>query len=60
LLVVEGRLAAWPGGKVIRCRDATDGGVLSGGRPPCIIGVTMDRVAFERADDRTLIAEWTN
>ncbi len=59
-LVVEGRLRAWPDGKVIECRDAMDEGRPTGGRPSCIIGTTIDRVAFERADDRSVIAEWSN
>lgn len=59
-LVVEGRLRAWPDGKVIECRDAIDDGRPTGGRPSCIIGTTIDRVAFERADDRSVIAEWSN
>jgi hypothetical protein len=54
-LLVEGRLRAWPEGKVVRCRTAT-----SGGRPVCIAGATIDRVAFERVDNGTLVAEWTN
>jgi hypothetical protein len=54
-LLVEGRLRAWPDGKVVRCRTAT-----SGGRPVCIAGATIDRVAFERVDNGTLVAEWTN
>ncbi len=59
-LVVEGRLRAWPDGKVIECRDALENGKPTGGRPSCIIGTTIDRVAFERADDRAVIAEWSN
>lgn len=55
MLLVEGRLRAWPDGKIIECRDSR-----TGGRPVCIAGITVDRVAFERADDRTVVAEWTN
>lgn len=55
LLLVEGRLRAWPDGKAIECRDNP-----GGGQPRCLVGVTIDRVAFERADDRALVAEWTN
>ena len=55
MLLVEGRLRAWPDGKIIECRDSR-----TGGRPICIAGITVDRVAFERADDRTVVAEWTN
>lgn len=54
-LLVEGRLRAWPDGKAIECR-----GNPKGGRPVCLIGASIDRVAFERIDDRSLVAEWTN
>lgn len=55
LLLVEGRLRAWPDGKTIECRAN-----VNGGRPVCLIGVRIDRVAFERIDDRSVVAEWTN
>lgn len=52
-LVLEGRLRAWPSGKVIRCLDQ------GADRPPtCIAGASIDRVAFEKIDDRKVIAEW--
>lgn len=54
-LLIEGRLRAWPDGKAIHCRPAP-----SGNRPICIAGVSIDRVAFERTDNRTLVAEWAN
>jgi hypothetical protein len=53
-LMLEGRLRTWPDGKVIRCSASQHGG-----RPPCIAGSTIDRVAIERADDLSVIGEWT-
>lgn len=53
-LLLEGRLRAWPDGKVVRCRDPG-----KGKRPSCIAAATIDRVAVERIDDRSILAEWT-
>lgn len=54
-LLIEGRLRHWPDGKVIRC-SAT----VPGARPSCIAGAAIDRVAIERADDKTILGEWTS
>jgi hypothetical protein len=59
-LFVEGRLRAWPDGKVIECHEPRRTGHPVASRPSCVVGVNIDRVAFERADDRSIIAEWSN
>ena len=52
-LVLEGRFAAFPDGRAIRCRaDSADQ------RPVCIAAVQLDRVAFEDADTGAQISEW--
>jgi hypothetical protein len=54
VLVIEGRMRQWPGGKVIRCRHT------GAGRPPaCIAAAAIDRVTVERLDDSSILAEWT-
>jgi hypothetical protein len=53
-LVLEGRLAAWPEGRVIRCRG---GG--RDARPVCIVSVEFDRVAFENPQNGLTIAQWS-
>lgn len=51
-VVLEGRFAAFPDGRAIRCRAAhTDQ------RPVCIAAVKLDRVAFETGDS-VLLSEW--
>lgn len=54
VMVLQGRLRHWPDGKVILCK-----GEGRTSRPQCLVSATIDRVAFERADNRTVIAEWT-
>lgn len=51
-LVLEGRLAAFPEGRSIRCR-----GSGPDQRPVCIAAVQIDRVAFEDAAG-ALLSEW--
>ncbi|MBA4013152.1 MAG: hypothetical protein C0481_14900 [Phenylobacterium sp.] len=52
-LVLEGRFAAFPDGRAIRCRaDSADQ------RPVCIAAVQLDRVAFEDGDTGGQISEW--
>jgi hypothetical protein len=51
-LVIEGRLTAWAEGRVIRCR------VIRADEPPvCVIGATVDKIAFEEATGSRL-SEW--
>ncbi len=50
--VVEGRLAAFPDGRAIRCRASSPDQ-----RPVCIAAVQLDRVAFQTAAGQTL-SEW--
>lgn len=51
-LVLEGRFAAFPGGRAIRCQaDSPDR------RPLCVVAADVDRVAFEDADGKVL-SEW--
>lgn len=52
-LVLEGRLRALPGGKVIAC--AGDGVSVA---PDCLVAARIDRVRM-RAADGTLLAEWS-
>lgn len=52
-LVLEGRLAGWAVGRVIRCR------VVAPDRPPaCIVGAAVDRIAFEDGDTGAVLSEW--
>ena len=51
-LRLEGRVAAFPDGRAIRCRAAGPDQ-----RPVCIAAVRLDRVAFETADGAPL-SEW--
>lgn len=51
-MVLEGRLAAFPSGKVLRCWSET-----ADHRPVCVYAVVLDRVAFETAAGEPL-AEW--
>ena len=53
-LRIEGRLRAWPDGKVIRCTGP------AGERPSCVVSATIDRVAFERPEDGRVIAQWAD
>jgi hypothetical protein len=53
-LVLEGRLEAWPGGQVIRCR-----GTGSASAPVCVISAEFDRVAFENPQNGLTIAQWS-
>lgn len=49
---LEGRIAAFPDGRAIRCRAANPDQ-----RPVCVAAVQLDRVAFETAGSETL-SEW--
>lgn len=52
-LVLEGRLAGWADGRVIRCR------VISPERPPaCVVGAAVDRIAFEDGATGAVLSEW--
>jgi hypothetical protein len=51
-VVLEGRFAAFPGGRAIRCRAAGPDQ-----RPVCVAAVQMDRVAFQDAGGAVL-GEW--
>ena len=52
-LVLEGRLAGWDAGRVIRCR------VISPERPPaCVVGAAVDRIAFEDGATGAVLSEW--
>jgi hypothetical protein len=53
VLMIDGRLRAWPGGKVIRCLGR---GSLT--PPTCIAAADVDRVAFARMDTREVLSEW--
>jgi hypothetical protein len=53
VLLVEGRLRAWPGGKVVRCIGR---GVAA--RPACVAAADVDRVAFVRIDNGEVLSEW--
>lgn len=54
VFLIQGRLRHWPTGKVILCR-----GDAAAARPQCLISATIDRMAFQRADNGATIAEWT-
>ncbi|HYD28468.1 hypothetical protein [Brevundimonas sp.] len=52
-LVLEGRLTPWAGGRVIRCRvNRADS------RPPCAVGVVLDRLAYEDGATGETLSEW--
>lgn len=51
-VVMEGRFAAFPEGRAIRCRAAGPDQ-----RPVCVAAVQLDRVAFQNADGAVL-SEW--
>lgn len=52
-LVLEGRLAGWADGRVVRCR------VVSPERPPaCVMGASVDRIAFEDGATGAVLSEW--
>jgi hypothetical protein len=53
VLLLEGRLRTWPGGKVIRCWGAG-----SADPPQCVAAARLDRASFELPDDGTVLAEW--
>ena len=55
VLLLEGRLRTWPGGKVIRCWGAG-----SASPPQCVAAARLDRAAFERPEDGSVLAEWRN
>jgi hypothetical protein len=50
--VLEGRFAAFPGGRAIRCRASGPDQ-----RPVCVAAIQLDRVAFQTAAGETL-SEW--
>lgn len=52
-LALAGRTAAFPDGQPIRCH-VDDAAVP----PACVINANFTRIAFERASDRTVLAEW--
>lgn len=52
-LVLAGRMAAFPDGQPIRCH------VYDAALPPvCVINANFTRIVFERASDRTVLAQW--
>lgn len=53
VLLFEGRLRSWPGGKVIRCW-----GSGKDSPPQCVAAAHVDRAAFERPEDGSVLAEW--
>ena len=52
-LVLSGRLAPLPNGRVIACTPAGQGA-----RPSCIISVEFGKVWIERADTHEHLADW--
>lgn len=52
-VVVEGRLAAFPGGRAVRCRASRPDQ-----RPVCIAAIQLDRVAFTDGDSGSVLSEW--
>lgn len=52
-LVLEGRLTPWAGGRVIRCRVSR-----ADARPPCAVGVALDRLAYEDGATGETLSEW--
>lgn len=54
-LVLSGRLAPAPGGKIVNCR------VESASAPPdCIVSADIERVRIERPGTNELVAEWSD
>jgi hypothetical protein len=54
-LVLSGRLATVPGGKVINCR------IQGPNTPPeCIVSTEFDRVRIETPGTKEVVAEWSN
>ena len=53
ILLLEGRFEAWPGGTVIRCT-----GSGRNRQPTCIASAHLDRAAFLRPEDDSVVAEW--
>ena len=53
ILLLEGRFEAWPDGKVIRCT-----GSGRNRQPACIASAHLDRAAFLRPEDDSVVAEW--
>ena len=53
ILLLEGRFEAWPGGDVIRCT-----GSGRNRQPACVASAHLDRAAFLRPEDASVIAEW--
>jgi hypothetical protein len=52
-LVLEGRLTPWAEGRVIRCRVGR-----ADSRPPCAVGVVLDRLAYEDGATGETLSEW--
>ncbi|HYC68490.1 hypothetical protein [Brevundimonas sp.] len=52
-LVLEGRLTPWAEGAVIRCRVNR-----AESRPPCAVGVVLDRLAYEDGATGETLSEW--
>lgn len=50
--LLEGRVAAFPGGRAVRCRASSPDQ-----RPVCIVAIRLDRVAFTEASGNVL-TEW--
>lgn len=53
VLVLEGRLRAYPDGRPLRCWSES-----ADHRPVCLYSVQFERVAFEDAADGATLAEW--
>ena len=53
ILLLEGRFDAWPNGAVILCT-----GSGRNRQPTCIASAHLDRAAFLRPEDGSVIAEW--
>ncbi len=53
-LVLEGRLVGFGDGRTIHCWSESPDR-----RPVCLYAVEFDRVAFQDADDGTILGEWT-
>lgn len=52
-LVLEGRLTPWADGRVIRCRVQR-----ADSRPPCAVGVALERLAYEDGATGATLSEW--
>lgn len=52
-MVMEGRFATYPDGRVARCWSES-----SEHQPVCLFAVRFGRIAFEAADDGKVLAEW--